>query len=126
MDRDELDRQRKEDLAKIFEDLAKERAPILVEGKRDREALVAGGINRARILMHHGKSRLDVQDSLEHADEVILLLDYDSEGTKISDDIKARLQEAGVRINTSYSFRIREAFDGHITCIEDLKRFVGP
>jgi 5S rRNA maturation endonuclease (ribonuclease M5) len=123
VDKDELKLKHKEDLAELFTDLSKNQAPILVEGKRDREALIQGGIDAQRITMLHGKSRLDVEDLFADCKEVILLLDYDAEGLKILDEFKAIFSRAGTRVNTWYWSKIREIFSGHIDCIENIRGY---
>jgi len=124
LDKQELKHQRKEDLIELFTNLAKESYPIVVEGKRDREALVSAGIAGDRIVMLHGKSRLDVEEYLEAFDEVIFLLDYDTEGLEMLDQFKKVLESFGVRTNTRYWSRIREIFNGHIDCIENLRGYL--
>ncbi len=126
VDKDELKRKRKEDLAELFAELAKDRAPILVEGKRDREALVRGGIDADRITMLHGKSRLDVEEDLGECKDIILMLDYDAEGLKLLDDFKAIFSRAGIRVNTWFWSKVREIFNGHIDCIENLRGYFEP
>lgn len=123
VDKDELKRKRTEELTELFDDLAKDEAPILVEGKRDREALTRGGIDGTRITMLHGKSRLDIEDIFSGCKEAILLLDYDAEGLKMLDEFKAIFSRAGTRVNTWYWSKIREIFNGHIACIENLRGY---
>jgi 5S rRNA maturation endonuclease (ribonuclease M5) len=106
--------------------LSKEAAPILVEGKRDREALIRGGINVGRITMLHGKTRLDVEDNFAECKEIILLLDYDTEGLKMLDEFKTIFSRSGTRVNTWYWSKIREIFGGHIDCIENLRGYFDP
>ncbi len=123
VDKDELKRKRQEDLVDLFADLSKDGAPILVEGKRDREALTRGGIDGTRITMLHGKSRLDIEEHFAECKEVILLLDYDAEGLKLLDEFKGIFSRAGTRVNTWYWSKIREIFNGHIDCIENLRGY---
>ena len=123
VDKDELKRKRQEDLADLFAGLSKDGAPILVEGKRDREALTRGGIDGDRITMLHGKSRLDIEEQFAECKEVILLLDYDAEGLKLLDEFKGIFSRAGTRVNTWYWSKIREIFNGHIDCIENLRGY---
>nr|MDO8085607.1 hypothetical protein [Candidatus Sigynarchaeum springense] len=126
VDKDDLKRKRREDLAELFAALAKDQAPIIVEGKRDREALVRGGIKGDRITMLHGKSRLDIEDTLAECKDIILMLDYDAEGLKLQDEFKAIFSRAGARVNTWYWSKIREIFNGHIDCIENLRGYFEP
>ena len=125
VDKVDLKLKRKENLAELFTTLSKEEAPILVEGKRDREALILGGIRAERITMLHGKSRLDIVESerLASSKEVIMLLDYDAEGLKMLDEFKMIFSQGGVRVNTWYWSKIREIFGGHIDCIENLRGY---
>lgn len=123
VDKEELRRQRKEDLADLFADLAKKSWPVIVEGKRDREAMLRAGITDDRIIMLHGKKRLDVEEYLEVFEEVIFLLDYDTAGVEMLDAFKKTLESYGVRVNTRYWSKIREIFNGHIDCIENLRGY---
>ncbi|NMC04338.1 MAG: hypothetical protein GYA24_03960 [Candidatus Lokiarchaeota archaeon] len=124
VDKKELKRKRQEDLAVLFANLARDDAPILVEGKRDREALVKGGIEPRRITMLHGRSRLDIEEKFMDCKDIILLLDYDAEGLKMIDEFKAIFSRTGKRVNTWYWSKIREIFTGHIDCIENLRGFL--
>ncbi len=126
VDKDELKRKRTEDLAELFVNLSKDEASILVEGKRDREALIRGGIDEKRIVMLHGKSRLDIEDIFSGCKEVILMLDYDAEGLKMLDEFKAIFSHTGTRVNTWYWSKTREIFNGHIDCIENLRGYFEP
>lgn len=122
----ELYRKRREHLKELFEELSRNNSPILVEGKRDRKALIMGGLNDKRIIMHHGKSRLQVEEKLQHYDEIILLLDYDKEGTKLNNHFKQVFRRIGIKVNLRYWKKIYEIFDGHIDCIENLRRYFKP
>nr|MDO8114384.1 toprim domain-containing protein [Candidatus Sigynarchaeota archaeon] len=126
MNKDEVKRKRKEDLTDLFKNLALEASPILVEGKRDKEALVRAGIDGSRIFMHHGKSRIEVEESIGNASEVIMMLDYDAEGLKMLDELKAIFESSKIRVNTRYWSKIREIFNGHIDCIENLRGYFDP
>ncbi|MFX0103484.1 MAG: toprim domain-containing protein [Candidatus Hodarchaeota archaeon] len=123
MDKEDLKRKRSENLQLLFEDLVKEPHPILVEGPRDRDALVQAGIPENRIFMLHGKSLLDVEELLSNNEEVILLLDYDKEGLKLHKHFKKSFQKIGVKPNVRYWKNIRRIFTGHIDCIEYLKGY---
>lgn len=125
MDRSETDRRRREDLADLLDELRGHGGPVIVEGPRDRDALISGGIPTGRVIMLHGKANLDIVDELEGArDEVILLLDFDAEGEKIHARLKRELQRLGIKVSTRYRDKIRAIFDGHIDCIEHLKRYM--
>jgi 5S rRNA maturation endonuclease (ribonuclease M5) len=87
---------------------------------------VRGGIGENRIIMLHGKSRLDIEDIFSGCKEVILMLDYDGEGLKLLDEFKSIFSRAGTRVNTWYWSKVREIFNGHIDCIENLRGYFEP
>jgi 5S rRNA maturation endonuclease (ribonuclease M5) len=118
-----LKQKRIELLKDLFEDLKKNQHSILVEGLNDRLALKMGGIKEERIEMLHGRSLLQVEDSLEKEDEIILLLDYDAEGNKLNKHFKRVLQRKGIKANIRFRRELRKIFDGHLDCIEHLKGY---
>ncbi|MHA1680713.1 MAG: toprim domain-containing protein [Promethearchaeota archaeon] len=119
-----LDRFRREKLAEFFDELVGTDIPIVVEGKRDRRALVTGGVEPSRIIMLHGHSLLEVEEFLENFDEVIMLLDLDKEGEFLLNKLRSYLQAHKVKVNMRYSELIYRIFDGHLTCIEHLRRYL--
>lgn len=119
-----LERFRREKLAELFEELIKTTAPIVVEGKRDKRALITGGIESSRIIMLHGHALYEVEEYLENFDETILLLDFDREGEFLLNRLRTYLQAHKVRVNLRYRNLIYRVFDGHLPCIEHLRRYL--
>ncbi|MHA1699142.1 MAG: toprim domain-containing protein [Promethearchaeota archaeon] len=127
--RNDLFIKRQEKLLDLFEELAKENKPILVEGHRDRDALITGGIPETLIFILHGSRLLDVEDKImsisnKSNQEVILLFDFDKEGLKLQKRFKSNLVSRGLRVNTRYWKKIKAIFDGHIDYIETLKKYL--
>lgn len=61
-----------------------ESVPIVVEGKRDREALRKIGLEGEILLLHGGKSIYEFcEDLLEFYGRIVLLLDWDSRGESL-------------------------------------------
>jgi 5S rRNA maturation endonuclease (ribonuclease M5) len=101
-------RNKEERLLQILEYLAEESAkgiPIIVEGKKDVEALrtlnIEGSIVSAK---SGGKSLLDVISEVEESSpsEVILLLDYDRRGKEWTKRLKLSLENARITPNTTF------------------------
>ncbi|OYT41312.1 topoisomerase [Candidatus Pacearchaeota archaeon ex4484_26] len=75
--------------------------PIIVEGKKDQEALAKFGIKSEPI---HKTNRAlnEVVDSLSKKKECILLVDLDKAGRKFNTKMKNDLQHMGVKVNSRY------------------------
>ncbi|MFN7064604.1 MAG: toprim domain-containing protein [Aquificaceae bacterium] len=80
------------DWVKKLKETSKGRA-VLVEGKRDKQALSRFGIKN--IFTLEGKRFSDLPDLLEGYSEVILLFDLDKEGERIKEKVKALLEPQG-------------------------------
>ncbi|MCS7142090.1 MAG: hypothetical protein NZ888_07925 [Candidatus Nitrosocaldus sp.] len=97
-------------------------AVVLVEGKRDSDALKALGFS-GRVTMlnsHRGLSRL--VDSLEHASKVILLLDMDSKGRYLTQRILCMIANRK-SVDLFYKRRLMEITRGRIRSIEELMAY---
>lgn len=83
-------------------------AVILVEGKRDREALSKLGIKR--VMDISGKSVEDVvEDVSKNYDEVLILTDFDEEGRIIEKILKREFEIRHVKVLTSLRVRIKKS-----------------
>jgi 5S rRNA maturation endonuclease (ribonuclease M5) len=67
---------------------------IIVEGKRDIQALKTIGINlrNGRILAHKGYSMNDLIDEVVSTPVIINLVDFDQEGKRLRSTIKSEIQ----------------------------------
>jgi 2,5-diamino-6-(ribosylamino)-4(3H)-pyrimidinone 5'-phosphate reductase len=101
-------KEKEEKLLQILECIKEEVAmgkPIIVEGKRDVEALkvlaIEGKIITAKT---GGKSFLDMVSEIEStgAKEVILLLDFDRRGRELTKNLKQYMEKVGVKLNTTF------------------------
>lgn len=117
-------------LAELAE--ANETVPILVEGRRDVDALRALGCRGAIHALHTGETLHAVAERLgASAPEIILLTDWDRKGDTLFETFHALLMVHGARIDASYRARIRswtrlplkdvESLAGHVA--QDLERF---
>lgn len=87
-------------LEKISEETAKGK-PIIVEGKKDIDALKELAIKGKIITAKTGKSLLDVVSEIERtgSKEVVALLDFDRRGRELTKSLKQFLERAGVKFD---------------------------
>lgn len=123
-------KEKEEKIQLILEYLAEESAkgtPIIVEGKKDVEALKTLGIT-GRIIAAKagGKSLLDVISEVEEcgASEVILLLDFDRRGRELTRRLKQRLEKTGPRPNIEYWSQLLQIVWREVKDIEGLAKYV--
>ncbi len=127
--------EKEEKIRLLLESLTEENVkgtPIIVEGKKDAEALKALGIEGQIVQAKTGgRTLLDVISEVENsgAREVILLLDFDRRGREMTRRLKQRLEKTGTRPNTEFWSQLlqlvwREVKDieGLATYMETLKR----
>ena len=128
-------RQKAEKIQHLLECLNEESlkgTPILVEGKKDFQALrelgVEGKISSAKTA---GKSRLDVIFEIEQSGqrEIILLMDFDRRGKELTEKLRQELEKVRVRPNLTFWNKLfgivgREVKDveGLVTYIRTLKK----
>lgn len=128
-------KEKEEKIQRVLECLAEESAkgtPIIVEGKKDIDALRAMGIEGKIISAKTGgKSLLDVISEVEKsgAREVILLLDFDRRGKEWTKRLKQHLEDARIKPNITFwselsALLCRDVKDveGLTTYMETLKR----
>ncbi|MEM2109160.1 MAG: toprim domain-containing protein [Candidatus Odinarchaeota archaeon] len=100
-----------------------ERAPIIVEGRKDVESLRRIGVTGI-IYSLNGRSVSEIVEELEHYGEVIILTDYDSEGVKIKNKLVKDFQLVGVKVNLRYYRLLKRILKGFIFQIEGLFKFL--
>lgn len=86
---------RAEKLREVIDALheANELVPVIVEGKRDVQALRRLGLSGSIITLHNGRSLYDFcEDILERFHKVILLLDWDSKGEDLYKELSLNLR----------------------------------
>jgi 2,5-diamino-6-(ribosylamino)-4(3H)-pyrimidinone 5'-phosphate reductase len=101
-------KEKEEKILQILEQLAEETAkgtPIIVEGKKDIEALKALNVEGKIISAKTGgKSLLDTISELEktHSQKVILLLDFDRRGKELTRNLQKHLERIGIEVNLKF------------------------
>lgn len=95
-----------------------EEAPIIVEGKRDEEALRNLGI-KAEVLLASSAPFHEFCDAVaKDYPEVILFTDLDAAGSQLAKRLKDSLTKRGVGVNGRLRKRLLGLLDTH--CVEDL------
>ncbi|MEM1551416.1 MAG: toprim domain-containing protein [Candidatus Bathyarchaeia archaeon] len=121
---------KEEQILQILEQLAEENKsgkPILVEGRKDAEALKELGINGQMIFAKTGgKNLLDVISEIEASKtrEVIMLLDFDRRGRELTENIKQHIEKMGVKANLYYWLRLSSLVGKEVKDVEGLAKYM--
>ena len=117
-------------ILKILEALAEESAkgkPVVVEGKKDVEALRALGIAGTVLTVKTGgKSFLDAVCEIEKmgVPEVILFLDFDRRGKEGTKHLKQSLERTKIKNNTKLWRALSAIVGKEIQCVESLTTYM--
>ena len=113
-------------IAKLREESAKSK-PIVVEGKKDLQALRdLGIIGKILTVKTGGKSFLEATAEIEalHADEVILLLDFDRRGKEGTGRLQQSLKRTKINVNSQFWLELHGLVGREIHCIESLPSYL--
>ena len=121
---------KREKILKILENLKEESekgTPIIVEGKKDIQALrtfdIKGKIISAKT---GGKSFLDVIYEVENTKkrEVILLLDFDRRGKELTKNLKKYLETTGIKLNLTFWKKLSSLVGTEVKDVEGLATYM--
>jgi 5S rRNA maturation endonuclease (ribonuclease M5) len=93
---------------------------IVVEGKRDSEALIKLGFVGEVTVYNRFKGILNFVDSHQMTDKIILLLDMDRTGKYLTSRLVSLLQQRGNNVNLTYKRKLCEITNGKVRHIEDI------
>jgi 5S rRNA maturation endonuclease (ribonuclease M5) len=96
-----------------------ESALVVVEGLRDAKALREAGYGGELFMLCHKNNVLTLEETALGFKKIILLLDNDREGKKLSERT-SRILSGRVRIDTFYQRELLPASKGKIRHIEEL------
>jgi len=102
--------------------LAAEGTAVLVEGPRDRNALVDLGYT-GKVLMRVSLSSTRADESLSGVRSVVVLTDMDKEGRKLAARYIGFFLPRGVKTLMSQRRRLKRASHGAFLHVENLSRF---
>jgi 5S rRNA maturation endonuclease (ribonuclease M5) len=123
-------KEKEEKILQVLEALAEESAqgkPIVVEGKKDVEALRASGVAGTVITVKTGgKSFLDTVSEIEKIGfpEVILFLDFDRRGKEGTKRLKRSLERAKIKPNIKFWRALSALVGKEIQCVESLTAYL--
>jgi len=103
-------------------DESREGALIVVEGKRDLEALRSIGFHGEAVMLCHNNLKRLVEEAEAHR-KIILLFDLDKEGRSLTKKAALLLQERRVGVDLYFRRELLHATKGRIRYIEELIRF---
>lgn len=112
-------------LLKLIAELASSGMPIVVEGPRDRDALIALGISQEIIVLNTGRRIIQTCEYIasKHYKKVVILTDYDKTGGKLAGILKSNLRSMGIKYDLEYRKRIFMLAVG-VRCVEKLPGFI--
>ena len=113
-------------IAKLKEESAKDK-PLVVEGKKDLQALRdLGFIGPILKVKTGGKSFLEATAEIEElgAGEVILLLDFDRRGKEGTQRLQQSLERTKINVNSQFWRELHGLVGREIDCIESLPSYL--
>lgn len=113
-------------LTQLTEESAKGKL-IVVEGKKDAQALQELGVNGAIVTVKTGgKSFLEATVEIEAlgANEVILFLDFDRRGTEGTKRLQESLERGKIKVNVRFWRELGGLVGREIQCIESLTSYL--
>lgn len=113
-------------IAKLAEESSKGK-PIIVEGKKDAQALRMLGVNGTIVTAKTGgKSFLEANEEIEKlgSSEIILLMDFDRRGKEGTTRLKQHLERAKIKANTKLWHELQALVGREIQCIESLTAYL--
>ncbi|MBS3815027.1 MAG: toprim domain-containing protein [Hadesarchaea archaeon] len=112
-------------LEEIKKKSSKEKTSIIVEGKKDSEALrelgVKGPIHE---ISSNQKTALNFLESLRNYNEIIVLTDFDQEGDKLAQFSKKHLPKLGVEPEMELRTKLKKYLRKGVKDIEGLSEFI--
>ncbi len=107
-------------LKEIREAVVEDRAVLLVEGERDRHALVGLGLPAESILLvHHGVTLSQlVEDVVRKGRLVVLLTDWDRAGGELARRLRSLFDDGRVKVDTDFRRRLARAVRGETQYVE--------
>jgi 5S rRNA maturation endonuclease (ribonuclease M5) len=93
---------------------------IVVEGRRDAEALSRIGFTGSPAVFHNFKGIADFVGSHDHDKKIILLLDMDRTGKHLTSRLLSHLQSRKNNVSLFYKHALARITNGKVRHVEDL------
>ena len=122
-------KEKEEKISEVLSALAEESAKgtiILVEGRKDVEALRALGVEGPVVTVKtRGKSFLDIISELEaKTSKVILFLDFDRRGKQGTNRLRHGLERVGIKVDLEFWFGLLKSVGKDVQCVEGLNAYL--
>ena len=122
-------KEKEEKISEVLSALAQESAKgtiILVEGRKDVEALRALGVEGPVVTVKTGgKSFLDVISEIEaKTSKVILFLDFDRRGKQGTNRLRHGLERAGIKVDLEFWLGLLKSIGKDVQCVEGLNAYL--
>jgi len=101
----------------------REGALIVVEGPRDAVALQQIGFKGKPYAYCHNSNLAKLTDRATKHSQVILLLDLDSQGRRLTGILASALQRKGIRVNLTHRRRLARITQGRISGVQELRSY---
>ncbi len=95
-------------------------AVVVVEGKRDVNALASIGFNGSIVTLNNFRGINRLVENLERESKVILMLDMDRKGKYLTHKILTLLQYKGKNVDTFYKRILSQITKGKVRHIEEI------
>ncbi len=102
-------------------------APVVVEGKKDAQAIQQLGVSGPVLTVKTGgKSFLEATAEIEQfgAREVILLLDFDRRGKEGTKRLQQNLERAKIKVNVRFWLDLQALVGREVQCVESLPSYL--
>lgn len=96
---------------------------IVVEGRRDAEALFRIGFTGSPVVFHNFKGVADFVDSHDPDKKIILLLDMDRTGKYLTSRLVSQLQSRKNSVSLFYKHALAKITNGRVRHVEDLSAY---
>jgi 5S rRNA maturation endonuclease (ribonuclease M5) len=118
IDQDEVQRLQK--FVNMLNEESDNGAVVVVEGKRDVNALVSVGFKGNVVALNNFKGINRLVDNLERKSKIILMLDMDRKGKYLTHKILTLLQYKGKNVDLFYKKVLAEITKGKVRHIEEI------
>jgi 5S rRNA maturation endonuclease (ribonuclease M5) len=111
-------------IEKEIDDLNSEGLPVIVEGEKDERALRAVGFKGEVIRVNRGVSIFNLCEEIsKRYSKVILLLDWDTKGAELCEELQRALKANGVSYDTEHRRKL-ERLTGEIRDVESIDTYI--
>ncbi len=115
--------QRLQKLVSMLNEESDNGAVVIVEGKRDVDALASVGFNGNVVTLNRFRGITRLVDNLERTGKIILMLDMDRKGKYLTHKILTLLQYKGKNVDLFYKKRLSEITKGRVRHIEEIMTY---